>query len=347
MLMDGKRTLARLGLIVGLIGIEVWVARDLASSSGVVGYTQTSSHTVAPPRRARVRALSVQLGDRVTAGQQIAELDPTEVDNEIELAKAAQGRAVAALDAESTKLRRATFDSARKFDSSVEKAATTLATTDATAKAAAAELAVIETQIAEQTSLVKERLADAGQLKALELRRVALANQVAASTKVIGMLRDNVGAATRRAAGITGDDLAELAPLRAEVEAAGLHLLQLERERRALTLHAPVDGVIEQLPLHAGDLAAPDVPVATVVSADTTRVIACVPESRASSVEVGQEAELTTVFDRVSGTGVVESVTGEIAVLPARCQAPGRQPIVGRVAVVALDSDSSKLPGET
>lgn len=350
-IMDGYRSVARLVLVVALVGVEVWLARDLGATSGVVGYTQTHSHTVAPPRRAKVRSLAVQLGDSVTAGQLIAELDPTEIDNEIEAAKTARDRAGAALQAALTKLRRASVDTARRFDTSTERATAELATADANAKTAAAELDAVEREIEEQRALVKGHLADSSLLKSLELRRAALAKQVASAEKVLTVLTGNLAAATKRAAGVAegddGDD-AMMSPLRAELEAAELHLRQLERERAALALHAPVDGVIDQLPLHPGDLAGPEVPVATVVAADTMRVVACVPESRASSVAIGQEAELTTVFDRVSGSGVVESVTSEIAPLPARCQSGfGKAPAMGRLAVVALDGPVSRLPGQT
>jgi len=106
--------------------------------------------------------------------------------------------------------------------------------------------------------------------------------------------------------------------------------------------------MIDALPLHAGDLAGPDVPVATLVSPDAGRVVACIPEARAGIVEPGLEAEVTSTYDNSQGEGTVESVTGTIGPLPARCQVPGSKAVqMGRVAIVALDAPMGGLPGQT
>jgi len=364
--MDGYRTLARLGLVAGLVGIEVFLARDLTTTGAVLGYTQTQSYSVAPPRRAKLKAVAVQLGATVAAGQPIAELDPTELDNELAAARAERDRAIAAIQAELSALHRDRADVARRFAVGAEGATAQLVTAEAASRSAAAELAAIDRELAEQRDLVAQHLATTTTVNTLALRRAALAKQVDSAGRVLGVLRGNATAATRRTAEVDPEELAggqpdgapggahggpidsALAPLETTVRAAELRIDQLEHERQALTLHSPVDGVVEQLPLHPGDLAGPDVPVATIVASDTRRVVACIPEVRASRVELGLGAELTSAYGHTRGAGEIESLTREIAPLPARCQAPGSKVIaMGRVAVIALDAPLPGLPGET
>jgi len=348
--MDGYRTLARLGVVLGLVGVEVLLARDLTTTGAVVGYTLTKSYSVAPPRRAKLKTVAVQLGATVAAGQLLAELDPIELDNELAAARAERERAIAAIQAELAAQHRDRADVARRFALGAEGANAQFVTAEAASRAAAAELAAIDRELAEQRDLVAQHLATTTTVNALALRRAALAKQVDSAGRVLGVLRGNASAATQRTTGVDPGGAIDsvLAPLETAVRTAELRVDQLEHERQGLTLRAPTDGVVEQLPLHPGDLAGPDIPVATIVASDTARVVACIPEARASRVEIGLGAELTSAYDHARGAGAIESLTREIAPLPARCQAPGSKAIaMGRVAVIALDVPLPGLPGET
>ncbi|MBL9013953.1 MAG: HlyD family efflux transporter periplasmic adaptor subunit, partial [Myxococcales bacterium] len=163
------------------------------------------------------------------------------------------------------------------------------------------------------------------------------------------VLRGTANAAAKRSEALpAASDDDQLAPLQARLSAAELRIAQLTRERDGLALRAPADGVIDALPLHAGDLAAPELPVATLVAPDAMRVVACIPESRSRALEPGLEADITSTFDKTTATGAVESVTGTIGPLPPRCQPPGSKvTLMGRVAIVALDEPMGGLPGQT
>jgi len=348
--MDGKRTLARLGLVAGLVGIELYLAHDITASGAVMGYTLTKSFTIAPQRRAKVKTVAVQLGANVVAGAVIAELDPTDIDNELAAAKADRDRSIAAIQAQIAKLRRENVDFGRKFELGAERANAQLVTSEAASHTAAAELAAVELELKDQQDLVAKHLANISVVNDLQLRRAALAKQVDTAQHVLSVLRGNATAATQRNTVVEPADGVDsvVAPLEAAVRQAELKVDQLEREKLGFVLHAPVDGVVDQLPLHPGDLAGPDLPVATVVAADTRRVVACIPEARASQIEVGFEADLTSAYDHTHGEGEVESLTNEIAPLPQRCQLPGAKAIaMGRVAVVALGAPLPGLPGQT
>lgn len=346
--MDGKRTLMRLGLVASLVGVELYLARDLTTHAAVPGYTATSSYSIAPPRRAKITRLAVDLGASVRRGDLIAQLDTTEIENELEAANAERTYAAAELVAETARLRRDSANLEQKLASGSEKANAALATAEATAHTAAAELAAIDAELVEQSDLVAKHLANVAVLNTLQLRRAGLAKQVDAAASVLRVLRGNVTAATRRTEGLpaTADD--QLAPLQARIHAADVRIAQLGRERDGLALRAPADGVIDALPLHAGDLSAPELPVATLVAPDDQRVVACIPEARAKDVTAGTETSVTSTYDHTTATGEIESVTGTIGPLPARCQPPGSKAVMmGRVAIVALDAPMGGLPGQT
>ncbi|MBL9017241.1 MAG: biotin/lipoyl-binding protein, partial [Myxococcales bacterium] len=120
--MDGKRTLARLGLVAALIGVEIYLARDLTSSSAVQGYTATQSYSIAPPRRAKIKQVHVDLGASVRQGDVIAQLDTTEIENELEAANAERAFAAAEMKAEAARLRFDSANLARRFATTRESA---------------------------------------------------------------------------------------------------------------------------------------------------------------------------------------------------------------------------------
>lgn len=346
--MDGKRTLARAGLVVALIGVEIYLARDLTSSAAVQGYTATQSYSIAPPRRAKIKQVHVELGATVRQGDVIAQLDTTEIENELEAATAERAYAAASMKAEAARLRFDSVNLERRFATTKESANAELANAEAAAHTAAAELAAIDAELVEQTDLVEKHLANAAVLNTLQLRRASLAKQVDAASSVLRVLRGNASAAAKRSDSVTSSDDDQLAPLQARLSAAELRIAQLTRERDGLALRAPADGVIDALPLHAGDLSAPELPVATLVAPDAMRVVACIPEARARSLEPGLEADITSTFDKTHATGAIESVTGTIGPLPTRCQPPGSKvTLMGRVAIVALDEPMGGLPGQT
>lgn len=346
--MDGKRTLGRLLLVGSLLGVELYLARDLTSHAAVQGYTATTSYSIAPPRRAKITRLAVDLGATVRAGDVIAQLDTTEIENELEVANAERTYAAAQMVAETARLRRDSVNLEQRFASGSENASAAFATAEANARTAAAELAAIDAELVEQSDLVAKHLANVAVLNTLQLRRAALAKQVDAASSVLRVLRGNVTAAARRTEALPSSDDDQLAPLQARIHAADVRIAQLTRERDGLALRAPADGVIDALPLHAGDLSAPELPVATLVAPDAQRVVACIPEARAKDVEAGLETDITSTYDRTTGTGEVESVTGTIGPLPARCQPVGSKAVLmGRVAIVALDAPMGGLPGQT
>ncbi len=90
-----NRALARLGLFAALVGVELYLARSMSATPSIRGYVDTKSYGVSSASRGLVRRIDVALGQSVTAGQMIAEIDPGSVDNEIAVAMAERKRLIA------------------------------------------------------------------------------------------------------------------------------------------------------------------------------------------------------------------------------------------------------------
>ncbi len=234
-----SRTMVMRGaVLLGLVGLEVVLARSMTNAPSIRGYIDTSSFGVSSAQKGLLRKLDVTLGQHVSAGQVVAELDPGQVDSEIATLTAERQRLIAAARSGSP---------------------------------------------------------DEQALHAVDQKLEVLAER-----------------------------------------------------RDATRLKAPIDGVIESIDARPGDAVTADAPVATIVTADTRHVVACVPEQRMNEVEVGTTAEVTPVIGGEHLHGVVESLTPAIAELPARCQPVVAKPrVFGRIAMVLLDRGAPALPGET
>jgi len=122
----------------------------------------------------------------------------------------------------------------------------------------------------------------------------------------------------------------QLQTLQSELAAAKAQVRQLEamvgqaRERKGDSIiRAPISGLIGQIFLKVGDLAAPGIPICTVVSMDRVKIKARVPESDLMELKTGQPvryrvvatradyrygtvSRVSPVLDRLSRTAAIE-----------------------------------------
>ncbi|HEY2018651.1 MAG TPA: efflux RND transporter periplasmic adaptor subunit [Bryobacteraceae bacterium] len=94
----------------------------------------------------------------------------------------------------------------------------------------------------------------------------------------------------------------------AQVESAKSHLQSVEAQVQYSEVRSPMNGVVADRPLYAGDMASTGIPLFVIM--DISRVVARVnvPQSDASSVKIGQPAELTI-------TGVENQINGKVTVV--------------------------------
>jgi multidrug resistance efflux pump len=129
-------------------------------------------------------------------------------------------------------------------------------------------------------------------------------------------------------------------------------LRDAELNLREATVYAPVDGVVTNLALEPGQIAAKmaSLPVMTLVDTSTRMIIASFSQGALAFVEIGDEVELA--FDRLPGrtlTGRVDSIvpaTGQGQLPPSGILLEWTdQPIPGRFGVrLKIDEEYGELP---
>ena len=138
----------------------------------------------------------------------------------------------------------------------------------------------------------------------------------------------------------------EIAQARASMEAAQASLDSIDRQMEELVIKAPTEGVIEAVDLEPGDLVAPNAPVLSLLDTTHLWVRAYVPENRLN-LEIGHK--VTISVDALPGVrfrGHVTFIAREAEFTPSNAQTPEeRSKQVFRIKVT-LDEGMDRLrPG--
>ena len=212
-----------LGLILVAAGVGGLILWHRGDTSTIVGVVRTTEVRVAPEVGGQLAAIKVQKGDRVRAGDVVAELSAVELTAAVTQARAALGAASASRDHVYAGVR-------------------------------AEEVAALASEIAK----AKSRLAYAqSQLdRAAYLARSNTATQQTvdqATNDVASASADVAEAQANHDAAVAGPTKEERAIADAQVEAAAAALAVLERRLQKTILRAPADGVVSVIVAEVGE----------------------------------------------------------------------------------------------
>ena len=160
------------------------------------------------------------------------------------------------------------------------------------------QLALLEEEIARQSTLVERNLAGSTQLNGLQQQRAQLAGQIARGEARVTELEDarRTAELEARQADRTFLDtaVAELAKTRAEIEELKLDILTRTARLDRVVLRAPVSGVVHELAVRSpGAVIAPGDTVLQVVPQDDVPLVELRVDPRAiDQVHLGQSAEV-------------------------------------------------------
>jgi multidrug resistance efflux pump len=330
------------------LGAVLWLYRDVGGGNRVVGFAHGAEYPVAPLAPARVSNIAVDIGQAVTAGQVVATLDTTMIDEEIAVASAKRVQAEARLQAAVEEAKRQALVDERALARELSTADTRLAESRARRDEATAELGVQKLERKRIRALVDARMLDRSRLAALQARVATLTARVSSSRAAVEVATKYRDEAKSRANQPMDERVARaVAPLGAALQVMDARIRSLHEQRGRLVLRAPADGHIAAVHLRTGGVAGPREPVATIVGTAGGKVIACLVETNALDVNVGDLAKLylrsgdgSALDGHVIGLGpIVDS-------LPSRCRPNVRQKAWGRDVVILLDEPASLLPGQ-
>src|SRR5262249_52658930 len=212
-----------LGLILVAAGVVGYVLWRRADAPPIVGVVRTTEVRVAPEVGGQLASIKVNKGDRVRAGDVVAELSALEL-------TATVGQARAALDA-ATASRDHVYAGVRAEE---------IASLAAEIAKAKSKLAYVEAQLVRVSTLART---DFASQQALDQAQY----DVAAARAAVAEAEAN------HAAAIAGPTKEERAIADAQVQAAAAALAVLERHLGKTVLHSPVDGVVSVIVAEIGE----------------------------------------------------------------------------------------------
>ena len=317
--MTPKRILPVLAAAI-VVALVLWFVLHRSGGDGLAasGTVEATDAQLGFQVAGRIDTITVNEGDRVRAGEELARLDQAELTARRQQAAAQLASALALL----TELERGSRSQ------EVQQGRDALATT--TQRLADAQRDLERTQ----------RLFDGGAVSREALDKAQLAFAVAQS--------QHDQAAQQLQLLEVGPRPERIAAQRAAVAQAGAAVRQADAMLANSVIRAPFDGVVSVKDREIGETVSPGAPVLTVLNLNDRWVRIYIPETRIGAVRIGQGATITadTYTDRVY-RGAVSFIASEAEFTPRNVQtADERVKLVYAVKVrITQDSTYDLKPG--
>src|SRR5215510_4242249 len=273
--MASRPAIIAAGLILvaaGAGGYALWRAESVTP---VVGVVRTTQVRVAPEVGGQLATIKVRKGDRVRAGDVVAELAALELSAAVEQARAALAAAVADRDHVYAGVR-------------------------------AEEIASLAAAIAKAKSRLdyaQQQLTRVSQLARNDIASRQSMDQ--AQNDVASALADVAEAEANHAAAVAGPTREQRAIADAQVKAAASALAVLERRLAKTILHAPADGVVSVIVAELGENIRAGQPVLAIAEAGKQWLSFNAREDMLHGLTVGAKADVTRAGARDSMPAVV------------------------------------------
>lgn len=313
-------------LAIAGAGLLYFGGTRVGTTSGTV---EAIRQEISPIETAPLKVLRVKVGDRVRAGDVIAEMDASILDADLTVLK---------LDAE------------RQFMDSVARIESDLRSTRLQEAETRGEHEVLAAELARMEDLLEKRLVDAASVAEVRARERALARALEIFPDTLAQIEKNLAETRERALASSASmgDSKQLEELALHSPAVRDGLAFLQRRRESYILRAIRDGIVSEIFHRPGNVVPAGMPIATLVEEKAALVIAFLPETMAREVSVGMEAYLThtALLGSVVRARIV-ALSPEILGLPTRINpVPGRTYRGRRIVIEPLE-ENDFFPGES
>jgi HlyD family secretion protein len=327
-----------------LVFVTVSICAVLLYSNGgkyrvMSGTAERIVDTIAPLETARIVSINMEVGDRVKAGDVLAQLDTSIIDAESAVLKEhiLQSRV-------ESQLEQLTLE--RQFASALQEAEQALRDTEMAFKINTVKHEALLEEIARLEPLFNQQLIEMETLVAKkaeerilrETLRLAPTNIRAHQAEVARAKLQQTSALKR---------LAEMKII-VTAEEEAVNLLNIRKE--GYTLRALQDGVISQVDLRAGDVVESGGTIASLLVDGPSRIVGFLPESNLSAIAIGTPANIYPSVS-IRETGVVAAhvvqISPAVYSLPERVSPIRGQVVRGRRITLELDENVLLVPGET
>ena len=320
---------------------------------GITGIVDTTSDPVAPIETARLISVHVTLGQRVKAGDKLADMDTALVDANI-----------AQLDAQIHQFENSMNDFARRtlvmvqnFEDSIKNAQSAMQNFKGELERDAAELKALEAEQERRDVLAKDRLIGRTEQNALKPQIAGLTAQMRSYPSLIEIETRRLLDAERGKQDLLsslhlqeGETVQEAIARRADSDRAMLEATRstVEWQRQAYTLTASRDGVVSRIFHHPGTVIKAGEAVLRVVSETPQMVIGFLPEEHLTKIKSGDRVWVCRKNARHAKVWAeVLTIAPEVDRLPMRTSPIQGQAVRGRRLILKLAPGHNFIPGET
>ena len=332
-----RRLLYALSVVgAGLGFLALTHGKGLGGTGNAVAYVEAIHYSVAPIALGRIERVSVQVGQRVRAGDAIAIMDGREL-------TAAREKAVLQL----SQLEAEVIASTQDQEFQVTRSELWVLKARADERGDRAALAQISERMQRLDGLLDKQMIPAAQAEMAREKQKELSARV--ETFDQAKMRGQAGLG-QYGAGNHNHSLAvnaHVEPARRAVEVQKAAIRQLDLQIEQLTLHAPIDGVVTTVTHRAGEIVSAGSEVLCIVSARPGVLMVELPEGMAARAKLGQTVTVRSkeLFSRALRGHVIE-LSPEVDELWPRARPSPGIAAWGRRATVQLDVGGDVLPGQ-
>jgi HlyD family secretion protein len=277
---------------IAVLALSALVACAGRRDNGVIvasGHVEATDVRIATKVAGHLELFTLEEGDRIAVGQELARIDTTDVTLALDQARADQSQAEADL--------RLRIAGTRKED---------IAEQEAKVRSMQADLDGAERDLGRMQSLVDR---GSGTIKARDdarTRRDVLAAQLGAAGEALARMK----AGSRRE---------EIDAARARAAATAARVAQLEQQARDATVTSPVAGIVTEKIAEKGELLPAGAGLCVITNLEDAWLTVYVAETDLARVRLGQEAEVRT-DDGQTRPGKVRYLSSEAEFTPKNVQ---------------------------
>jgi HlyD family secretion protein len=322
----------RSAVLVFALGLSLAGCRqpDDVGRLRVSGSVEATETQVSAEVAGRIRDLRVAEGDRVNQGDLLAQLDTTDVELQMQRARAERDAADAQLRLLRAGSRR---EDIRQAEAQAQAFAAEMTAADAELTSAELDLQRYASLLAANAGSVKQRDDAQARVDVARQRQRAASDRVRAARETVTRLRN-------------GARPEEIQAARARVAASDAQLATLQQNLEYARVVAPVGGVVTQKLAELGELMAPRVPLVVITDLDHAWANLFVPEPMIPRIKLGESAQIFTDAGGAPIDGKVTYVSPRAEFTPRNVQTQDeRSKLVYRIKV-SVDNRAGVLkPG--
>jgi multidrug resistance efflux pump len=337
----------------------------------MAGTVEIIGEEIVPPEAARLVSLHVVVGQSVTNGQIVAQMDTGSVDAQMRVDEATlrDARDAFSLD------QRAMVAAIEKSEAAVKDAEATLKTQQMLQERDAAEVAELRRELKRREDLLVKRLIDEISVNELRPPIASLEQGLTSYPKLIEICRQALKSAEKHRdamqACLRMDQDGSLSGAISNKAVTSLSIVEATRDqtrqrKQSFTLRSSRAGIVSRIYIFPGNVVPAGIPIMHIVEPHPTTVVGFSPELSPLSLKVGQDVLIWRQNEPAFLQGsepslivpaVVESVSTAVEAFPARInpiqvQVQGGEPLRGRRIIFRFKGEHdfgarAFNPGET